>query len=84
MDEHLGDVELSFPASREEVLHELGDREVAYDPRGNTMSLKTALAETGRDRFESRRELLNALHPVFEAERRQGGLGGWLQSLLPF
>ncbi len=84
MDEHLADAELTFPATREAILRELGDRQVAYDPRGNTMSLETALAETGRTRFDSRRELMNALHPVFEQKRRGGGLGGWLESILPF
>ncbi|MFW5900743.1 MAG: hypothetical protein ACOCTH_03095 [Halodesulfurarchaeum sp.] len=84
MDEYLVESELEFPASRTEILESLGNRAVPYDPRGNTMALETALEETGRAEFGSRRELQNALHPVFEEKRERSGLGGWLKSLLPF
>jgi len=85
VDGRLEDVDLSFPATRAEIEQAVGDPDIPYDPRGNTMTLSTALEETDQQRFESRQALLNALHPVFEA-RRSGGenLGGWLRSILPF
>lgn len=84
MDEHLKDADLDFPADKPQILQQIGDRAIAYDPQGNCMSLESAIHETGRQRFESRQDLLNALHPVFEDRRTQGGLGSWVQSLIPF
>ena len=84
MDEYLVESDLEFPASRAEILDSLGNRAVPYDPRGNTMALETALEETGQEKFESRRELQNSLHPVFEGKRERSGLGGWLKSILPY
>ena len=84
MDEVLDEASISFPADASELQTAIGDREVPYDPKGNTVTFETVLEKTGQRRFESRRELLNALHPVFEELRRGGGIGAWLQSLLPF
>lgn len=84
VDEALEETELSYPADAREVLAATGDRDIPYDSRGRTISLSTALEETDRRTFDSRRELLNALHPVFEAKRDRGGLSGWLKALLPF
>lgn len=77
--------ELSFPATSEEIKRELGTSSIPYDPHGNTVSLETALSETGRDRFESERELLNELHPVFEQyrSRRRSRLLSRIRSILP-
>ena len=84
MDEILEAEAVSFPADAGALQAALGDRKVPYGPKGNTVDLGTVLGKTDQDRFESRRELLNALHPVFEEMRRGGGLGAWLQSLFSF
>jgi len=50
------------------------------------MRLGEALDRCDRDTFESRQDLLNALHPVFE-ERREAvssSLVAHLRSLVPF
>ena len=84
MDEYLEESTLEFPATRSAILDSLGNRPVPYDPRGQTISLEEALERTTREQFDSRRELLNALHPIFEDERNRGGIGGFLRSILPF
>lgn len=83
MDEVLEDADVEFPAETDQLLAAIGDRSVPYDPAGNTVQLRTVIEETDRRRFESRRELLNALHPAFEERRRGGGLGDWFRSLFP-
>ncbi len=86
LDERLDGAELYFPATKNEVLDALGDQQVPYNGAGNTIALSTALDETHHNRFEHRQELMNALHPVFEAKREEakGGFVGRLRSLLPF
>jgi len=85
LDARLEDVDLSFPATREEVLAALGDDAIEYDAAGHTVALSTALERTDQTEFSSERDLLNALHPVFEDLRTSTapGLLGWLRSLLP-
>lgn len=84
MDEVLEKSEIDFPVATPDLIGTVGDRAIPYDPRGNTVELRVAIEETGQDQFESRRDLLNALHPVFEEKRRGGGIGEWLQSLFSF
>lgn len=84
VDAALADAEIGFPADAETVLEAVGDQGIPYDTQGRSIRLSTALERADRDQFESRRELLNALHPVFEAERGQGGVAGWIRSVLPF
>ena len=86
VDAHLKRSDLSFPASRSEIEAALGDVDVPYDVHGNAIPLSSALEEVGRDHFEGRQELLNALHPVFEhyREQRSGSVLQQLRSLLPF
>lgn len=86
LDDHLERAEIVFPATDEEILEALGDPAVPYDAAGNTLRLSEALEELSRVRFETRQEFLNALHPVFEAERERAGTSvlGQLRSLLPF
>ncbi|MFB6109278.1 MAG: hypothetical protein ABEJ60_00180 [Halodesulfurarchaeum sp.] len=84
VDGRLDETEISFPATTEELEDALGDPALPYDPRGNTIALSTALEEAGQRTFDSRQDLLNALHPVFEAKRSGGdGFGDWLRSILP-
>lgn len=82
---HLDGADLSFPATDDEIVAALGNPGVPYDARGRSVSLDEALDRTGKDRFDSRRELLNELHPVLEELRTSGGAGlvDWLKSLLP-
>lgn len=83
LDEELSERDVSFPATREEVLSELGNIDVEYDASGNSITLSRALERTDQSSFESERDLLNALHPVFEDLRKRGspGIFGWLRSL---
>jgi len=86
LDEHLNRREVTFPTTEDELLAVLDDPAVPYDAKGNELRLSDALEETHVSRFETRQELLNALHPVFEAkrERANNSIVGQLRSLLPF
>lgn len=84
VDEALEATELSFPADADEILEATGDRDIPYDTRGRTIRLSTAIEESEGRHFDTRRELLNALHPVFEEKRDSSGLSGWVRTLLPF
>ncbi len=86
LDEHLERMEPTFPLTETELLEATGDPSVPYDASGNEIRLSEALAEATQSRFETRQELLNALHPVFETKREQANnsLVGQLRSLLPF
>lgn len=80
------EAEVEFPADANTVVRELGDPNVPVDANGRSMRLSSAVEETEQRRFESQRELLNALHPVFES-RREAVSTGWLASIrsqLPF
>lgn len=84
MDVHLDRAELAFPATAEEVVRALGDPEVDYDPDGNAVALSTVIEEVDCERFDSRQQLLEVLHPEFERLRRSsGGVVSWLKSLFP-
>jgi len=83
--EQIGKADVSFPATAEEVRHALGDREIPYDGKGRTITLGEALDQVPQSRFENKTEFLDALYPVFDRKRREGG--GLLTSLrdaLPF
>jgi hypothetical protein len=86
LDEHLERADDPFPTTEQELAARLGDPDVPYDAKGNEMSLSAALKETHATEFETRQELMNALHPVFEAkrERANNSIVGQLRSLLPF
>ena len=86
LDAELPESGLSFPLSAEELQATHGDLDVPVDAGGNEMRLGEALDRCDRDTFESRQDLLNALHPVFE-ERREAvssSLVAHLRSLVPF
>ena len=86
LDDRLTEAELAFPADRAELRTELGGLEVPYDAGGNTLRIAEALDRLEADRFETKNELLEALHPVFEERRRRspGGVLARLRSFLPF
>lgn len=74
------DADLEFPAGSDEIARSLGDPDVPVDATGRSIALTTALEETGEVRFDSQRELLNAVHPVLES-RRELVNAGWLASI---
>ncbi|MFW6457785.1 MAG: hypothetical protein ACOCY6_00025 [Halodesulfurarchaeum sp.] len=80
----LEEAAVDFPAEGEELIVMIGDREVPADPSGTTVTLATVIEATDQAHFESRQELLDALHPEFEKRRTAGGLARHLRSLLPF
>jgi hypothetical protein len=83
LDARFDDTDLTFPASEGEVIDALGDPRIEYDPQGNTVALSTALSEVEAERFERRRDLMNALHPAFERRRQSGGgVLGWVRSVM--
>lgn len=83
VDEHLEDADLEFPATPDDVVDAVGDPSVRCGPNAHEVSLSTVLDRTGRQRFDSRRDLLDELHDAFERERRGGtGIVAWLKSLL--
>jgi hypothetical protein len=86
LDARIEETALSFPATDDEVRRALGDDDIPYDARGRTIRLSEALAETDRERYDSENELLDALHPVFEAQRDDGPAAvlGHLRAMLPF
>jgi hypothetical protein len=86
LDEHLNRGDVTFPTNGAELVDALGDPAIPYDAKGNELRLSAALEEAHTDRFETRQELLNALHPVFESERARANnsIVGQLRSLLPF
>jgi hypothetical protein len=86
LDANFDGATVSFPTTEEALVDALGDPQVPYDASGNTMSLSDALASVPKSRFESKTEVLNVLHPVFEERRREASNSflAQLRSLLPF
>lgn len=86
LDEHLERADVAFPISEGALLETLDDPEIPYDAKGNGIQLSAALEEAPHSEFETRQQLMNALHPVFESrrERANSSVIGQLRSLLPF
>ncbi|WP_101297461.1 DUF2795 domain-containing protein [Halegenticoccus soli] len=82
----LDDAGVEFPASSEEIVRALDDTAIPTDGAGNTLDLEEALSRLSRDRFETKADLLDRLHPIFEEQRRSSSTGivGRLRTLLPF
>lgn len=87
LDARMDGADVSFPATGQEVSAALGNPAIEYDPQGHTVALAEVMARADAlDReFERRRELMNALHPVFEDLRTSStpGFVQWIRSLLP-
>lgn len=73
LDARIAERDISFPATAADLASAHGDLRVAVDASGHEMRLGTALERCDRERFSSKGDLLDALHPVFEAERESGG-----------
>lgn len=86
LDETLSEANVSYPTDVRTLSDQLGHVKVPYDAAGHSISLEEALGQTDRRQFEHEQELLNALHPVFEAKREATGtsLLAQFRSLLPF
>lgn len=83
---HLDDVELDYPINAGSVAEALGNPDVPVAANGRSVPLSRALDDADATEFDSERELLNALHPVFEAYRSDvsTGLLASVRDLLPF
>lgn len=86
LEPHLEDAEVHYPVSKSELATSLGDRKIPVDAAGRTVSLGRILDDVESDRFDSEQELMNELHPAFEAHRlhESSGVIGKLRSFLPF
>jgi hypothetical protein len=85
VDARLDDADVTFPASKRDIVDALNRSEVPYDATGRSVSLDDAIGETGRQEFDSEQDLLNALHPVFEKRRSSpAGIIDSVKALLPF
>ena len=86
LDARLDRAGVRFPATTEELIESMGDTDVSYDAAGNTLDVAEGLRELPEERFETERDLLNRLHPIFEDRRRSGAgsLLGRVRALLPF
>ncbi|MFC7141783.1 hypothetical protein ACFQMA_18340 [Halosimplex aquaticum] len=86
LDARVDGADLEFPVSASELESRLGDTAVPYDAAGNEMSVGEALVETDRQSFDSKADLLNALHPVFERKRQAAStsLLKQIRGLVPF
>ncbi|MFC7077581.1 DUF5789 family protein [Haloarcula halophila] len=86
LDARLTDIEISYPATAEEVRDAAGHVEVPFDAAGHTVTVAEALGETSVRRFDNEHELLDALHPVFERKREstRNSIISQLRALVPF
>jgi hypothetical protein len=77
---------VSFPTDAETLRSEHGDLTVPVNAAGTEISLGEALQETPQQQFDSKRDLLNTLHPVLENKRESSSrsLLAQLRALVPF
>jgi hypothetical protein len=86
LDARIENRDVSFPVAAGELEAAYGDMQIAVDPSGSKMSFDTVLERCDREEFNSKQDLLNELHPVFEAERerRSGSIVGRIRAFMPF
>jgi hypothetical protein len=78
LDERVEEAGVSFPATGD-------DGEIPYDAKGRTISISEALDQVPQTRFENETEFLDAMYPVFDRRRREGGgFFATLRDALPF
>ena len=78
--------DVSYPTDTATLREAYGQVSVPVDAAGTEITLESALEEAGQHRFESQRDLLNTLHPIFEDRRARASrsLLAQLRSLVPF
>ncbi len=78
--------DVSYPITAAALAESHGQLSVPVDASGNEVTLETVLERCDQQQFGSERELLDALHPVFEAEREavSRSILAQLRSLVPF
>ncbi|MCL9813129.1 hypothetical protein [Natranaeroarchaeum aerophilus] len=86
VDARLGETDLTFPATDDEIVDAIRNDSIPFNSHGFTVDLRTALEETGRSEFDSEQDLLNALYPVFEERRNSTSVGllAQIRDMLPF
>lgn len=86
LDARLEDLDASFPMDAATLREHYGGMTIPVDAAGTEITLAEALDEVDREQFPSEQELLNALHPVFEArrERSSRSILAQLRALVPF
>jgi len=86
LDATLSDAGIEYPTDVETLRSEIGHRQVPFNATGQTVTVEEALEQVPRQRFETEQELLNTLHPVFEARREatSNSLLSQLRALVPF
>jgi len=78
--------DLEFPLEARTLIDRHGDTAIPIDAGGNEVTLREAVEAADRRRFDDEQELLNALHPVFEAKRSAASRSiiAQLRALVPF
>jgi hypothetical protein len=86
LDDRLESTDVSFPAEVDELRHQLGSAEIDFDAAGHSVQFSEVLDRVPQTRFESKDELLDATHPVFEDLRSSASVGllSQLRALVPF
>jgi hypothetical protein len=62
LDDRLEEAEVTFPADRGELRTSVGELEIPFDAAGHTLRVADALDQLDVDRFETKTQLLDALH----------------------
>ena len=86
LDARIEGFDVDFPVESEALVDRYGDVTVPVDAAGSEVSVREAVRASGRQRFDSEQDLLNALHPVFEEKRESASrsIVARLRSLVPF
>jgi hypothetical protein len=86
LDARISDLAIEFPVETDTLTSQYGDIAIPIDAAGTELTLREALDEVPREQFENEQDLLNTLHPVFEARREQSSRSiiAQLRSLVPF
>lgn len=86
LDARLEQLDVAFPVTAEELVANHGEMSIPVDAAGTEITLATALEKTSKQKFETERELLDVLHPVFEEHRKDSSRRylSQLRALLPF
>lgn len=86
LDATLSDADIEYPTDADTLSTKIGHKSVPFDATGNTITVEEALEQVPKQQFDTEQELLNTLHPVFEARRESTGnsLLAQLKALVPF